>query len=209
MRIDDFKGALAGGGARPNLFRVTCGFPNASSSALATGLGAVGGAIGGAVGSVAQSVSNVLGGGGPARKLNFLCKAASLPASTIPNIDIPFRGRQLKIAGDRVFAEWTITVINDTDFAVRNAFEEWMNVINAHVSNTGPGGLNSYIQQAQVEQLGREGPSLSPTSFKTYLFEGCWPSEVGAIELSYDSENQLEEFSVNLQYQYWTSNTTS
>ena len=209
MRIDDFKGALAGSGARPNLFRVTVGFPSASSSALATGLGAVGGAIGGAVGSVGQSVSNVLGGGGPARKLQFLCKAASLPASTIASIDIPFRGRQLKVAGDRTFAEWTITIINDTDFSIRNAFEEWMNVINAHVANVGPSGLNSYIQQAQVEQLSREGPSLNPTSLKTYLFEGTWPSEVSVIELSYESENQLEEFTVNLQYQYWTSNTTS
>ncbi len=209
MRIDSFKGALAGGGARPNLFRVTCGFPSGSSSALATGLGAAGGAIGGAVGGVVGGIANVLGGGGPSRKLQFLCKAASLPASTIGTIEIPFRGRQLKVAGDRTFEEWSLTIINDTDFSIRNAFEEWANLINAHVANVGPSGLNSYIQQAQVEQFTREGPSLNPTSLKTYLFEGCWPSAVSAVDLSYESTDAIEEFTVTLQYQYWTSNTTS
>ncbi len=209
FRIDDFKGALAGGGARPNLFRVSMGFPSGASSALATGLGAVGGAIGGAVGGAVGAVSNVLGGGGPSRKLQFLCKAASLPSSTVGIIPVPFRGRQLKIAGDRTFEEWTITVINDTDFAIRNAFEGWMNTINAHVANVGPSGLNSYIQQAQVEQFTREGPSVNPGSIKTYLFEGCWPSTVSAIDLSYESGDAIEEFTVTLQYQYWTSGTTS
>lgn len=209
FRIDDFKGALSGGGARPNLFQVSCGFPSASSSALATGLGAVGGAIGGAVGGVIGGVSNVLGGGGPSRKLQFLCKAASLPASTVGIIPVPFRGRQLKIAGDRTFEEWTITVINDTDFSIRNAFEGWMNTINAHVANVGPSGLNSYIQQAKVEQFTREGPSINPAPLKTYLFEGCWPSTVSAIDLSYESGDAIEEFTVTLQYQYWTSGTTS
>lgn len=205
MRIDDFKGALVGGGARPNLFRVTLGFPSGASSAIATGLGAIGGAIGGAVGGVVGAVSNVLGGGGPSRKLQFLCKATSLPASTLGEITIPFRGRQLKVAGDRTFAPWSITVINDTDFAIRNAFEGWMNVINAHVANVGPSGLNSYIQQAQVEQFGREGPSINPTSLKTYLFEGCWPSDLAVIDLSYDTSNAIETFTVTLQYQYWTA----
>ncbi len=209
MRIDEFKGQLAGGGARPNLFRVTVGFPSGASSSLATGLGAIGGAIGGAVGGVVGAVSNVLGGGGPARKLQFLCKAASLPASTVGTIEVPFRGRQLKIAGDRTFAEWSLTIINDTDFQIRDAFEEWMNIINQHVANVGPSGLNSYIQQAQVEQFTREGPSINPTSIKTYLFEGCWPSEVAAIDLSYETTDSIEEFTVTLQYQYWTSNTTS
>ncbi|GAF84896.1 unnamed protein product [marine sediment metagenome] len=209
MRIDTFKGALGGGGARPNLFRVTLGFPSGASGALATGLGAVGGAIGGAVGGVVGAVSNVLGGGGPSRKLQFLCKAASLPAQSIGVISIPFRGRQLKIAGDRTFAEWSITIINDTDFSIRNAFEEWSNLINAHVANVGPSSLYSYTQQAQVEQLTREGPSLNPTSLKTYLFEECWPSEIAAIALNYETGDAIEEFEVSLQYQYWTSNTTS
>ena len=209
FRIDEFKGALSGGGARPNLFRVTMGFPSGASDALATGLGAIGGAIGGAVGGVVGGVANILGGGGPARKLEFLCKAASLPGSTVGPIIIPFRGRELKIAGDRKFEEWTITVINDTDFAIRDAFEGWMNTINAHVANVGPSGLNSYIQQAQVEQFSREGPSLNPSSLKTYLFEGCWPSTVSPIELSYETGDTIEEFTVTLQYQYWTSNTTS
>ena len=165
--------------------------------------------LGGAGGGVVGAVSNVLGGGGPSRKLQFLCKAASLPASTVGIIPVPFRGRQLKIAGDRTFEEWTITVINDTDFAIRDAFEEWMNTINAHVANVGPSGLNSYIQQAQVEQFTREGPSVNPTSLKTYLFEGCWPSTVSAIDLSYETGDAIEEFTVTLQYQYWTANTTS
>ncbi len=209
FRIDDFKGALGGGGARPNLFQVTMGFPSGSSDALATGLGAIGGAIGGAVGGVVSGVSNILGAGGPARKLQFLCKSASLPGSTVGTVTVPFRGRQLKIAGDRTFEEWSITIINDTDFSVRNAFEAWMNTINAHVANVGPTSLASYTQQAQVEQFTREGPSLNPSPIKSYLFEGCWPSTVAPIELSYDSSDEIEQFEVTLQYQYWTSNTTS
>jgi len=134
---------------------------------------------------------------------SYMCKAASLPASVISPIEIPFRGRKLKIAGDREFEPWTITVINDTNFAVRNAFESWMNLINGHTSNFGQ--VNPLLYQADlaIDQLDKNGVTV-----KTYDMRGCFPTNVSAIDVSYDSENTIEEFTVELQVQYWTSNTT-
>ena len=105
--IDDFKSKLVGGGARPNLFEVELNFPNGLNENDAE------------------------------EKGRFLVKAANLPASNINVIDVPFRGRNLKIAGDRTFDVWTITIINDTDFLIKNAFERWMNAINKHDNATG------------------------------------------------------------------------
>tara|TARA_B100000683_G_scaffold270383_1_gene309135 strand:+ start:8044 stop:8571 length:528 start_codon:yes stop_codon:yes gene_type:complete len=135
---------------------------------------------------------------------SFMCKAAQLPASVIAPITIPFRGRQLQIAGDRTFEPWTITVINDTDFAVRNAMERWMNGINQHNNNTGLVDPVEYQADMVVEQLNKNGDSV-----KRYDFRGTFPTNVSAIELSYDTENAIEEFTVELQVQYWESNTTT
>ena len=209
MRLDTFKGALRGGGARANLFRVKGSFPNGASSAVATAAGALGGALGGAAGNAAGGVLNAVAGGGPARGLEFLCKAASLPGSTIGEIQVPFRGRQLKLPGDRTFENWTITILNDTDFAIRNAFETWSNAINSHVDNVGPEGLLSLQQTWEVEQLSRTGPSDAPQVLKSYRFEGCWPTVIAPIDVSADSTDTIEEFTVDLAYQYWTSDTTS
>ena len=133
-----------------------------------------------------------------------MCKAAQLPASVIAPITIPFRGRQLQIAGDRTFEPWTVTVINDTDFAVRNAMERWMNGINQHNNNTGLVDPVEYQADMIVEQLNKAGESV-----KRYDFRGTFPTNVSAIELSYDTENAIEEFTVELQVQYWESDTTS
>lgn len=135
---------------------------------------------------------------------SFMCKAAQLPASVIAPITIPFRGRQLQIAGDRTFEPWTITVINDTDFSVRNAMERWMNGINQHNNNTGLVDPVEYQADMVVEQLNKNGDSV-----KRYDFRGTFPTNVSAIELSYDTENAIEEFTVELQVQYWESNTTT
>jgi hypothetical protein len=135
---------------------------------------------------------------------SFLIKAAQLPASLIAPITIPFRGRQLQIAGDRTFEAWGVTVINDTDFQLRNAFERWMNGINAHAANTGETNPSQYMADLAVEQLDRQGQVL-----KRYDFRGCWPSAVSAIDVSYDSENTIEEFGVEFQITYWESNTTN
>lgn len=141
---------------------------------------------------------------GDAELTSFMCKAAALPASTVNVITVPFRGRQLKIAGDRTFETWTVTVINDTDFAIRDAMERWMNGINSHNANTGFNDPAEYQTDLSVEQLDKDGIVL-----KTYNFRSCFPTSVAAIELSYETVDTVEEFTVEFQVQYWESNTTS
>jgi len=141
--------------------------------------------------------------GGDAELTSFMCKSAQLPASTMGVLEVPFRGRMLKIAGDRTFETWTITVLNDTGFEVRNAMERWMNGMNAHSSNTGITNPVLYQSDLIVEQLDKDGSSV-----KTYNLRGCFPTNVSAIEVSYDNE-AIEEFTVEFQVQYWEANTTS
>jgi hypothetical protein len=168
--IEDFKSKLTGGGARPNLFRVTLAWPGAS--------------------------------GFDQEKASFLIKGATLPASVIGTVEVPFRGRKLKIAGDRTFETWTITVINDNNMVIRTAFENWMNLINAHSANVSAYVGNQslgYMAQMQVQQLDR-----SENVLKEYTFVDAYPINVSAIELSYDTTDAIEEFTVELNYQYWT-----
>lgn len=142
--------------------------------------------------------------GGDVELTSFMIKAAQLPASIIAPITIPFRGRQLQIAGDRTFEPWTITVINDASMNVRNAFERWMNGINQHNANTGLTNPTDYQADMVVEQLDKAGEIT-----KRYDIRGSFPTNISAIEVSYDSENVIEEFTVELQVQYWESNTTT
>ena len=135
---------------------------------------------------------------------SFLCEAAQLPASIIQPIEVPFRGRRLKIAGDRTFDVWTVTIINDTDFKIRNSIERWMNGISGHSTNAGLTNPVDYEADLLIEQLDRDGSSL-----KTYNFRGCFPTNMAAIDLAYSSENEIERFTVEFQIQYWESNTTS
>jgi len=188
--LNDFKSKLTGGGARPNLFECEINFPTAASAGDTT----------------------------LPEYTRFLVKAANLPASTLSVIDIPFRGRNLKIAGDRTFDPWTITVINDTDFKIRNAFEKWMNFINKHEDNSGQTNPVDYQQTMKVHQLGRALVGNDMTSvdnipyLKSYEFYGTFPTSVSAIDLSYDSTDTIEEFTVDLQVQWWDaldSNQTS
>lgn len=182
--LSDFKSKLVGGGARPNLFECEIKFP--------PGLG------------ISED-----------EDYRFLIKAASLPASNINVIDIPFRGRNLKIAGDRTFDPWTITVINDTNFKIRDAFEKWMNFMNRHDDNAGVITPVAYQTDMKVHQLGRGTVSGTngalPTTtdqipvLKSYKFYGTFPTAVSAIELSYDNADAIEEFSVDLQVQWYDS----
>ncbi|MGJ8581676.1 MAG: phage tail protein [Psychromonas sp.] len=142
--------------------------------------------------------------GGDVELTSFLCKAAQLPASIMNVIEVPFRGRQLKLAGDRTFEPWEITVLNDTDFTVRNSMERWMNGMNAHSENTGLTNPVDYEADLIVEQLDKDGSVV-----KTYTFRGCFPTTVAAIDLSYETVDTVEEFGVTMQVQYWESNTTS
>ena len=135
---------------------------------------------------------------------SFMCKAAQLPASVIGQIDIPYRGRQVKVAGDRTFENWTVTIINDVGCEVRNAFERWMNGINEHVNNVGLANPNDYQADMIVEQLDK-----SQNVTKKYDIRGAYPVNISAIDVSAESADTIEEFTVELAYQYWESDTTS
>ena len=141
---------------------------------------------------------------GDAELASFLIKGAGLPASVIAPIEVPYRGRKLKVAGDRTFEPWTITVINDEGFVIRNAFERWMNSINEHLNNVGLINPNDYQTDMTVQQLGKDDSVL-----KTIDLKGVFPTNLSQIELNYETNDTIEEYTVELQYQYWTSNTTS
>jgi hypothetical protein len=141
---------------------------------------------------------------GDAELTSFLCEAAQLPGSTFGIINVPFRGRILKMAGDRTFPEWTVTIINDTDFTIRNSFERWMNGINSHSANTGLAAPIAYESDLFVDQLDRDGESV-----KRYNFRGSFPTDLSPIELSYASADEIERFQVTFAYQYFESDTTT
>ena len=134
----------------------------------------------------------------------FMCKAAQLPASVVGQIDVPYRGRQMKIAGDRTYENWSVTIINDTGFEIRDAMERWQNGINSHVSNGGLTNPSDYEADLSVDQLDKNGSVV-----KTYTFRSAWPVNVSSIEVSNDSSDTIEEFPGQFAYHYWESNTTS
>ncbi len=138
--------------------------------------------------------------GGEIEDMAFLCKATSLPAMNIGNIDVKFRGRDIKIAGDRTIGEWPITCYNDTNFKLRNAFERWQNGINNMSDNEGFTNPADYQADAFVYQLDRDGSVL-----RKYKFHDVFPTNIGQIDLSYDSSDTIEEFTVELQVQWWTA----
>ena len=123
---------------------------------------------------------------------------------TIPVLEVPFRGRKIKIAGDRTYADWTVTVLNDTNFKLRNAFERWSNGINNATDNEGLTNPADYQVDAFVDHLDRNGATI-----KSYTFRGLFPTEIAAIELTYDEAAAVEEFTVTMAYQYFESNTTT
>jgi hypothetical protein len=172
--INDFKAKLAGGGARANQFKVTMPFP---------GYAQVGGEI---------------------EDLAFLCTATSIPAMTVGGVTVPFRGRQIKIAGDRTFADWSVTVLNDTNFKLRNAFERWQNGINNMTDGEGLTNPVDYQVDVFVDQLDRNGNTL-----KSYTLRGAFPIDIAAIPLNYETNNAVEDFDVTFQYQYFETNTTT
>ena len=175
--ISQFKSALIGGGARPNLFEVEL-------TTLPAGIS------------------------WDANSFRYMCKAAQLPAQNVANIDVPFRGRIFKIAGDRTIDTWTVTIINDESFNLRRAFEQWSELIAKLDTNLGATDPSAYMTNAKVFQLGRGATTSSNTSegntnsvLKEYEFVDIWPSNVAAIDLSYDSSDTIEEFTVEFQVQ--------
>lgn len=158
-------------------------------------------AFGGAKASLFQvQITNPVNGAGDL-KTPFMVQAAQLPESTLGTIEVPYFGRKVKIAGDRTFAEWTVTIINDEDFLIRNAMEEWMANINTHQGNVvqaGNGAPSSYKSQAQIIQYAKNGSVL-----RTYNFNGLFPTSVGAITMDWDTTDDIERFDVTFQYDWW------
>ena len=187
--ISQFKSKLVGGGARANLFEVQVNFP----------------------GGVNLGIQGDGGGTFDSDNFRFLCKSAALPASNVAPIDVPFRGRILKVAGDRTFDTWTVTVINDENFQHRRAFEAWMQNVAQYGDHSGLTDPNAYMGQATVYQLGRSASNQQGTGtagqdaniLAQYKFVDIFPTNISAIDLSYDTTDTIEEFTVELQVQYF------
>ena len=129
----------------------------------------------------------------------FHCKGTSMPASTVGNIDVPYRGRQLKVPGDRTFADWTVTVFNDKGMYIRGVFEEWMAKLQDHWENKQDMGMSPY-GKASVTQLRRDGGSE-----RTYNITSLYPTEVAAIDVAWDSNDAVEEYSVTFAVNHWVA----
>ena len=184
--ISQFRSELDGGGLRPNLYEVHLDFPD------------------GVAPNLAQAKNDGI----------FFCKAAALPASNMGLIEVPFRGRQLKVAGDRTFDTWTVTILNDTDMGLRGAFERWINMLGTADSGQGRTNPSTYQKELYVYQLGRAlpGDSAGGSKFKDtninpalrrYKFWGCFPTAVSQIDLAFDNNDTISEFTVEFQVQWW------
>ena len=181
--ITNFRDRLVGGGARPNLFEVNIELPD-----------------------------GVIGQADYRDDVRFMVKAAEIPAANIGNIPVPFRGRVLPVAGDRTFDPWTVTVINDSKFNIRDAMEQWSNKINDLQFDVGDISPSNYQTKAEVFQLSRGGKTTSASSpggesinvLRTYNFEGIYPSVVSSIPLDYGATDSIEEFQVTFNYLFWT-----
>ena len=181
--ITNFRNRLVGGGARPNFFEVNITLP-ASVTKFA-------------------DVDT---------DMRFFIKAAEIPAANLGNIPVPFRGRVLPVAGDRTFDPWTVTIINDTSFNIRDAMEQWSNSINDLQFDGGITNPANYQTDAFVTQLGRVNDNSGQLSaggdemlqLRQYKFFGIYPNAVSSIPLDYGATDQIEEFQVTFNYIYWT-----
>ena len=178
FNVTEFRANMIGDGARPNLFEVTMRFPQLTIDSSAA-----------------------------ATKLTFMAKAAQLPGSTVGTVPVYYFGRELKFAGNRTFADWTVTIINDEDFLTRNALESWMNAINSHEGNVRDmRAMNSvnYTVDAFVKQFSKTGEIL-----KEYKFVGMFPVDVAPIDVDWGSNDSIEEFTATFAYQWWEAETTT
>ena len=182
FNISTFRQAMALDGARPNLFEVTLNLP--------------------------EVVETFAAGAAIPKSSKFLVRAAQLPGSTIGTVNVPYFGREVKFAGNRTFADWTVTVINDEDFIIRNTFEIWLNYINSHVGNVRQIGrasnLLNYFADLRVVQYSKVGGF----GLKDYNFRDAFPVDVSPIDLNWGDNDSIEEFTITFAYQYWDSTTT-
>ena len=205
--IEDFKSNLANGGVRPTMFEVQIVFPKIIRETFDLEDVAIGDNFdpGGQSGETSGAAAELT------EKSTFLVKASSLPGSNIGMIPIPFRGRQLKVSGDREFNDWQTTIYNDSDYRMRDALEKWSEIIQYHNFAIGHNQIDSgitnsifgeeesgYMGTGFVRQLDRQGRQL-----KIYKFAGCWPVNISDISLSFDAYNQIEEYDVTWAFQYW------
>lgn len=172
MNISDFKAALIGGGSRANQFRVELSFPSYVTLGVVSG-----------------------------QQAQFLCKAAQLPASTVENVPIQYRGKPVNFGGERTFQPWAVTIYADTTFNVRNALESWQAGVSGYTTTGGKTNPLDYQVDLTVHQLDRNGASI-----KRYTFADAYPLSVGAMQLDFDTANQISTFDVEFQYNYFTSN---
>ena len=171
FNVNTFRGELAQGGARPSLFEI----------------------------QLFQPAGGTLNGGDLISKSPFMVRAGQMPGSTLGTVIVPYFGRQVKLAGNRTFDDWTVTVMNDEDFKIRNAMENWSHRINNHSENINEYGVNpsQYKAQAQVKQYSKEGGVI-----QTYKFDGLYPIAVSPIDLAWESE-AIEEFTITFAYDWW------
>jgi hypothetical protein len=177
FNVTEFRANMLGDGARPNLFQVSLTFPAVANSPIA------------------------------GQRLTFMAKTAQLPGSTVGVAPVFYFGREVKLPGNRSFPDWSITIINDEDFNIRNAFETWMNALNSHATNIRnpiAGNYLGYTVDASVIQYSKIGLPI-----KTYKFVGMFPTDVSPIELDWGTNDSVEEFGVTFAYQYWEADTTS
>ena len=173
FNVAEFRANLIGEGARPNLFSVSLNFPTTVTNGSAAG-----------------------------QKTTFMAKTAQLPGSTVGNVTVPYFGRELKFVGNRTFTDWTLTIINDEDFLIRNSLENWMNQLNSHAGNVRAATAVSptgYSVDAVVNQYGKAGGN----PIKSYNFVGMFPVDLAAIDLDWGSNDSIEEYAVTFAFQYW------
>jgi hypothetical protein len=191
FNVSQFTNQLVNDGARPNLFQVQiAGLP------------------------VPLQQNGLQNGSSPGFRLSFMAKAAQLPGSTLGTVPMYYFGREVKFAGNRTFADWTLTIINDEDFSIRNSMEAWMNYINSNVGNirgntstgapTGGSGGQPYAVDANVQQFGKTGNVI-----QAYNFVGLFPVDISPIDLDWGTNDSIEEFTVTFAYQYWTNNAST
>ena len=178
FNVSEFRSNMVGDGARPNLFAVTLTFP-----------------------------TNIPGASQAGQQVTFMAKASQLPGSTVNTVPVYYFGRELKFAGNRTFADWTLQIINDESFVIRNAVESWLIAINSHAGNVRDAGSatpSSYSVDALVTQYGKTGNVL-----KQYNFVGLFPTDLAPIDLDWGSNDSIEEFAVTFSYQWWEAITTT
>ena len=175
--IVNFRDRLIGGGARPNMFEVNIELPE----------------------QIAPTGASIK------EDMRFLVKAAEIPAANIGNIPVPFRGRVLPVAGDRTFDPWTVTIINDTNFNIRDAMERWSDFINDLQTAQGEINPENYQKVGFVKQLSRRGTGANDSVdiLREYKFTGIYPNVVSSIPLDYGASDQIEEFQVTFNYLFW------